>query len=75
MIKTKAGERKRTVTVVTGIKTQWFMTKVAAAAERSAPGLRLTPTQMAGMALNVWMKSMEASLPDGGGHAPETHYE
>ena len=73
--RTAARARKRTVTLVTGIKTQWFMTRVAAATERSAPGLRLTPTGMAGMALNAWMKSMESILPDGGGHAPATHYE
>jgi len=53
MIKTKAGERKRTVTVVIGPRTAEILDKVAAEHATRNPGWAVTWTDIAGVSLDL----------------------
>lgn len=75
MTKQKAGERKRTVSVVTGTKTMEFLSAVAVAMEDATPGLWLTHTHMIGLALNSWMNSDWAKRWQTGSKPPSSHFD
>jgi len=75
MTKQKAGERKRTVSVVTGPKTMEYLSAVAVAMEDASPGLWLTHTGIVGIALNMWMNSSEGRRWQTGTPPPISHYE
>lgn len=69
MIKTKAGERKRTVTVTLGPKTEAALRRWGSNMEASNPGQRWTLTDLVGVMLRANMRgriaSKQVDLTDG----------
>jgi hypothetical protein len=58
MIKTQAGERKRTVTVVIGPQTAFIIDEIIAAHSRQCAGFTVTRTDIAGVSLDFGLSSL-----------------